>query len=123
MGLNVTGKITTVLEKQSGTTKTGSDWETQTFILDNNEKYNNIFAFDLFGSEKIQNFEKYNKIGQTVNVDFNINCREYKGRYYTSLSAWKISKAEASTSAPDLLDAPFPTTNDVSEGNDDDLPF
>ena len=79
MGLNVTGKITTVLEKQSGTTKTGSDWETQTFILDNNEKYNNIFAFDLFGSEKIQNFEKYNKIGQTVTVEFNINCREYQG--------------------------------------------
>ena len=123
MGLNVTGKITTVLEKQSGTTKTGSDWETQTFILDNNEKYNNIFAFDLFGSEKIQNFEKYNKIGQIVNVEFNINCREYKGRYYTSLSAWKISKAEASTGAPDLLDSPFPTTNDVKEEYHDDLPF
>jgi len=122
MGLNVNGKITTVLEKQSGTTKTGSDWQTQTFILDNNEKYNNIFAFDLFGSEKIENFNKYNKIGQTVNVEFNINCREYQGKYYTSLSAWKISKADAPNDSS-FQDHPFAKTTDLKNGNENDLPF
>ena len=122
MGLNVTGKITTVLEKQSGTTKSGTDWQTQTFILDNNEKYNNIFAFDLFGSEKIENFNKYNKIGQTVNVEFNINCREYQGKYYTSLSAWKINKVDA-TKDSSFQEQPFETTNDLKNDFENDLPF
>ena len=48
MSLQITGKITKVLPLLKGTTKDGKEWQKQLFILDNNEKYNNIFCFEIF---------------------------------------------------------------------------
>tara|TARA_R110000772_G_scaffold208280_1_gene318735 strand:+ start:141 stop:509 length:369 start_codon:yes stop_codon:yes gene_type:complete len=93
-----TGRITEVLTKITGQKKDGSgEWVKQEFILDTDEKYNNIFCFELFGEEKVSNFAKYNKIGDQVEVTFNVNCNKWKDRYFTSLSAWKITKAEQSS--------------------------
>jgi hypothetical protein len=44
----------------------------------------------------VQNFNKFNKEGDTVKVDFNISTNEWKERYFTSLQAWKVFKAEGS---------------------------
>ena len=117
--LKVTGKIIKVLDKQSGTSKTtGKEWQTQDFVIDTNEEWNNLYCFALFGAEKIDNFEKYNKVGQTVEVEFNVSCREYKGKYYTNLSAWKIQKAEGNND-PEA----FEPANDLDSKEHDDLPF
>ena len=67
------------------------------FVIKNNEGYNDqeqVFAFDLFAGvskpEKLDNFLKYNNVGDEVDVSFNIKCNEYKGKYYTNLDAWKV---------------------------------
>lgn len=115
--MEVTGKITKVLDKVTGQKKDGSgEWVKQSFILDNSEKYNNIFCFELFGDEKVDNFGKYNKIGDVVKVDFNISTNEYKEKYYTSLQAWKVFKADA-------IDVPaFEPVAELNEV-EEDLPF
>ena len=43
----VTGKLIKVLDKQQGTSKSGKEWVKQTFVIDTNEQYNNIIAFEL----------------------------------------------------------------------------
>jgi hypothetical protein len=43
----------------------------------------------------VQNFNKFNKEGDTVKVDFNISTNEWKERYFTSLQE-KVFKAEGS---------------------------
>ena len=48
----------------------------------------------MFGDEKVENLNKYNKEGDTVTVEFNVNTNEWKGKYFTSLSAWRIDKAD-----------------------------
>jgi len=112
--LVVLGKIEKVLDKVSGTSKgSGKDWVKQDFILKTNEKYNNLYAFTIFGQEKVDNFAKYNKVGDTAKVSFNVSTNEYNGKYYTSLNAWSIFKENAGGE-----DAPAP----VSE-QEDDLPF
>ncbi len=58
-------------------------------------------------------FLKYNRVGQEVDVNFNVQTNEYKGKYYTSLQSWKIFKAEAA------VDTPEPTQDEAK----DDLPF
>ena len=67
---------------------------------------------NLFGDEKVEQFLKYNKVGQEVDVNFNVQTNEYKGKYYTSLQSWKIFKAEAGETAPE-----------VAQDEADDLPF
>ena len=127
MSLQVTGKIKEILEKQTGTSKDGKEWIKQQFVLDNNEKYNNIFCFEVFGQEKVDNLNKFNKVGDTVNVEFNVSTNEWKGKYYTSLSAWKIIKVDLSDdkmqNAVDIIDSAFPPLDEPLNEADDDLPF
>ncbi|MDA9302826.1 DUF3127 domain-containing protein [bacterium] len=114
MELKVTGKITKILPPQSGTSKAGTTWTKQLFLVDNGETYNSLFCFELFKDDKVQKFNQYNKVGDHVDVEFNVNCNEYQGKYYTSLQAWKVSHAEGTgqavatpTSIEAEEDAPF----------------
>jgi len=88
--MKVTGKITKVLEVQKGQTKEGKEWQKLSFVLTTNENYNNLYCFEVFGDEKVDNFIKFNKLGNDVEVDFNVKTNEWKGKYFTSLQAWLI---------------------------------
>ena len=95
MELSVIGRITKVLPPQSGTTKSGTKWTKMTFVIDNGEQYNNMFAFEIWKDDNVQKFNQYNKAGDTVKVEFNVDCNEFNGKFYTNLKAWKVSKADA----------------------------
>ena len=117
------GTITEVLKKKKGLKKDGSgEWVKQEFILDTKEQYNNIFCFELFGEDKVNNFIKYNKVGDVVEVTFNVNCNKWEDRFFTSLSAWKVFKFKKSSFQAD--NEPRGIIAEM-EGQDepDDLPF
>ena len=70
--------------------KEGKKWTKQTFILQTPAEYNNQICFQLFGEEKIKLLETH-KIGDQIEVFFNISSREYNNRYYHNVDAWKIT--------------------------------
>ena len=114
---NVT--VTVINDVEKGTSKTGKDWEKMTFVCTNTEEYNNTFAFEIFGAEKIENFKKYTQVGSIIDVDFNVSCNEWKGKYYTSLSYWKSFKAGGGDTPTQSQAAEFPATDEPEEK----LPF
>ena len=110
------GKITKILEKQTGQKKDGSgEWVKQSFTLETDEKYNNLYCFEVFGEEKVENLNKYNKVGDSVSVEFNVSTNEWKGKYFTSLHAWKVMKSESNQT-------PEQPQEQAGQFNDD-LPF
>jgi len=118
--MEITGAIEKILTLESGTTKDGKEWQKQSFIVANNEGYDNkkqIFCFEIFGEEKVTNFNKYNKVGDVVKVDFNISTNEWKERYFTSLQAWKVFKAEQAPVIPEKENEP------ETQEEDSGLPF
>ena len=54
-------------------------------------------------------------VGQEVTVSFNVRGREYNGKYYNTLDAYKV-QGDAATPAPSVLDA-------ILNNEQDDLPF
>lgn len=126
--MEISGVIKKVLPTDSGQTKDGKVWQKQLFVVSNNDGYEGkeaIFCFEIFGEEKVQNFNKFNKEGDNVQVSFNISTNEWQGKYYTSLQAWKVFKAE-SNSAPQANNAPPMQNNPQSTSQDDDdtdVPF
>ena len=94
--LKMTGEILKVLEVEKGTSKAGKEWQKVNFVLSTGNDYNPEVAFQIFGEEKVENFLKFNKVGQKVDVSFNLSSREYNGRYFHNLDAWKVFKAEDS---------------------------
>ena len=108
------GTIKTILPVEAGTSQNGKGWKKLNFVMANREGYEGaeqIFSFEIFGSEKVENFEKYNKVGQDVEVSFNIKTNEWKGKYYTSLQAWKVMSVKQSEQSTATVEAT------------DDLPF
>jgi len=114
MSYKATGTITHILEPQSGTSEAGKDWKKTTLVIDTGAEYNNIMSFNIFGEEKVDKLLQYNKVGDKVDVDFNVSAREYQGKWFADVSAWKVFKAQEQT--------PLPTAEEVNEENDD-LPF
>lgn len=104
--MEVTGKLEQKLKLQSGISKSGKKWTKQSFLLRTDEEYSNLYCFDAFG-DNVDNLQTLEE-GETLCVSFNVNTREYNGKYYTNLSVWKMQceKPEA-----------------VSENKNSDLPF
>ena len=94
--MKVTGKIENILETQKGTSKAGKEWKKTSFVVKTDDEYNNLYCFDVFGEEKVDKFLQYNAKGDVVDVDFNVKTNEWKGKYFTSLDAWKVFKADNS---------------------------
>jgi len=94
--MKVTGKIENILDTQTGTSKAGKEWKKTSFVVKTDDEYNNLYCFEIFGDEKVNNFLQYNSKGDVVDVDFNVKTNEWKGKYFTSLDAWKIFKADNS---------------------------
>lgn len=114
--MELKGKIKFISEVQSGTSKSGKDWKKLLFVISNNEGYEGqeqIFAFDVFGEEKVDSFLQYNSVGKEVEVSYNIRTNEYEGKYFTSLQAWKIYRVQNQEA---------PQVETVVE-DDSDLPF
>jgi len=117
MSLTVKGKITKILEVESGTSKAGKEWKKQTFVIDTGDQYNPEIAFSVFGDEKVEKLTKYNKVGDEVKVCFNASSREHNGRYYHNLDAWRIeSNNQTGGQASTKQEEPQPVA-------EDDLPF
>jgi len=115
--LELNGKIKVIAEVQEGTAKSGNAWKKCGFVVTTAGEYPKDIYFSVFGEEKVDNLLKFNKVGQDVDVSFNVESREYNGKYYTDLQAWKIFGSEAKSEDTKPNDG-YSKASEV-----DDLPF
>lgn len=122
--MELSGKIIQVLEVVSGQGQNGT-WKRQDFILEVPGQYPKKICITIFG-DKVEQFNV--KQGEEVRVEADIESREYNGRWYTSVKAWKVEKAggDMQDRMPDY-DVAQNTPNsggiDLSVNEGDDLPF
>ena len=84
--MEVKGKIIQKFDLQSGTSKAGNPWKKQNYLLETLEGIPRKIYFDFFGDRADQfNFN----VGDVINLYFDIESREYQGRYYTDIRGWK----------------------------------
>jgi len=116
--LVVIGTIKEVTPIQSGVSNAGKDWQKQTFVVaETYEKQDgttgeNLVAFELFGAEKVENFGKFNKIGDNVEVKASVRSNRWekdgKVSFFTSANAWRIDKATVGTTPAQSQETPLP---------------
>ena len=124
MDLHISGTVIDILEEQSGTGKNGP-WRKQDFILQTKDQYPKKICITQWG-DKIDEFGVQKSEDLTVYID--IQSREYNGRWYTDVKAWKVERGGGNQaqpapqqSAPADAD-PFQLNDDFDE-SDDGLPF
>ena len=133
MAMELEGRIARKLPVQTGTSARGA-WAKQEFILEYQEgNFPSQVCMNVWGDDKVRELDKY-QVGDKVKVSVNLSSREYNGRWYTDVRAWRIEPAaaaqpggyapQAAYAAPAAPSAPLPTADDMSSPlSDDDLPF
>ena len=128
MALEIEGRIARKLNVQTGTSSRGA-WSKQEFVIEYQEgSFPTQLCMNVWGDDKVRDLEKY-QVGDKVKISFNLSSREYNGRWYTDVRAWRIEPAgqpsvQAQSPAAPSVEAPMPTIDDMPGDNGlDDLPF
>lgn len=126
--MEITGKLLEKLPQQTGQGRNGT-WVKQEFILETPGQYPKKVCVALWG-DKAKEIDSIS-IGETIKASINVESREYNGKWYTDVKAWRIEKegaaspshvAEAPPAMPGLddLSTEVPPADDSETG---DLPF
>ena len=131
MNLEITAKVHSVLPPTTGNGRNGV-WVKQSFVLELDGQFPRQVCLDAWGDKA--DIVKNLRPGEVVKVSFEPESREFNGKWYTNLKAWRIERAATGNAQapqqqaaqgytpppPSLNDMPpEPTYNDGS----DDLPF
>ena len=122
--MQITARLFQVLPLQSGMGKNG-EWKKQDIVVETDAQYPKKICISIWG-DKIN--ESQLQVGNMLTVDFDVESREYNGRWYTDVKAWKIELAGESpigAQAPGVpVEAGFPAPPPpLPENEKDDLPF
>ena len=90
--MEIVGKIIQVLPAQECVAKTGNPWKVQPYVLETLDQYPRKVHFEVFGEDRIK--QNPCDIDQLVTVSFDIESREFNGRWYTSIRAWRIQQGD-----------------------------
>lgn len=118
--MQLTAKLAQVLPLQTGTGRNG-EWKKQDIIVETEGQYPKKVCISIWG-DKINSAQL--QVGAMLNISFDVESREYNGRWYTDVKAWRVEPASAGAApaAGGSGDADF--TNQVFTSSDeDDLPF
>ena len=140
--MDIRGKIIQKLELQSGTSKAGNAWKKQEYVLETLDSYPRKVKFDFFG-ERADQYPL--EVGDVVTLSYDIESREFNGRWYTDIRGFKAVKedpnmmpaagapaaypaagepAPAPAPGAEGMPAPPPVDNTFDQaGAGDDLPF
>ena len=126
--MEFTGKIIAILPARSGVSKTGNEWKVQEYVIEDHGQYPRKMCFDIFGADKIEQFNI--QMGEELTVSFDIDARQWQDRWFNSIRAWKVERVSAAAAAaPAAAGAPVPpptptATPEFTVGDaNDDLPF
>ncbi|MFN8349120.1 MAG: DUF3127 domain-containing protein [Spirosomataceae bacterium] len=122
--MDIKGRVIQLLALQTGEGKNGT-WKKQDFIIETDGQYPKKVCISAWG-DKIN--ESALQIGNEVNISFDVESREYNGRWYTDLKAWKVEalgtiEPTHTPTSSGRSAAPTELSPSLKAQEDDNLPF
>ncbi len=88
MGYKAEGKIEKIFDSETK----GASFQVRQFVIEVTEgQYPQMVAFQLV-QDKCTIIDDYSE-GDSIEVEFDLRGREWNGKYFTNLQAWRISRA------------------------------
>jgi len=89
--MEITGAIKAIMPVQTGVSqRTGNSWASMEFVIETQEQYPKHCVLKLFGQDKINSFRL--QMGEVITACFDINAREYNGRWFNDISCFSIKR-------------------------------
>lgn len=133
--MEITGKVIKVLDMQEFTSKKpekqGVVYKRFSFVLETVGQYPKKTVFTVMGEDKWKQMGIV--VGGEYSVSFDIDAREWNGKWFNDLSAWRAVRVDnnggqqqqAQAPAPQQTQSPVPEAPTGGQQQDDgsDLPF
>lgn len=127
--MDIIGKAIAALPVKSGVSqRTGEQWQSREYVIETQEQYPKKMCFEVFGIDKLKEFNIRNN--DLIKVHFDITAREYNGKWYNSIRAWKVEHVNpdgsvvGSTAAAPVAQAQAPAAPaPAAQESEEDLPF
>ena len=122
------GTVYKIMPVATGTSARG-EWQRQDVIFDYNDggQFSRKLCVTIFN--RPDDAAKLRE-GGVYNVSVNIESREYNGRWYTDIRAWRLQPKQTEAPAapmpadmPPIVEEPAYTSVSETEAEADDLPF
>ena len=98
--MEIQGKIIAALPERSGVSARG-EWKSQTYVIETQGQYPKKLAFDVFGADRITQFNLH--VGDIATVFFDFDAHEYNGRWFNSVRAFNVEKSGLQTQIVDVV--------------------
>lgn len=120
--MDFTGRVIAVLPSRGGVSKSGNEWKTQEYVVENHDQYPRKMCFEVFGADKIDQFNI--QMNEELTVSFDIDCRPWNDRWFNSIRAWKVERVAVGAAVPMGAPAAPTAAPQFTAGEEkDDLPF
>ena len=94
--MELTGKIIAVMEAKNGISqRTGNLWMTQEYVIEVPGTDPKRCMFSVFGEDRIKQFNI--QMGEDLTVQFDIDSREVKGRWYNDIRVYNVVRQQFQT--------------------------
>jgi len=91
IAMEFTGKIIAILQPKGGVSKaTGNEWKAQEFVIESHDQYPRKMCFEVFGADKIDQFNI--QMGEELTVSFDIDSNQWQDRWFNRIRAWKVER-------------------------------
>lgn len=117
--MQISGKLVQLLAPQTGQGKNGT-WKKQEIILETEGQYPKKVCIAIWGDKAD---EKILQVGNSLKIDFDVESREYNGRWYTDVKAWKVEVVGSGSSHGNSYSDSAPQSSETIDNLDNDLPF
>ena len=95
--MEITGKLIQKLPVQSGVSSQGNNWSKAEFVIETVEQYPKKVCANLWG-DRAKALDQF-QLGSLITVSFDLESREYNGRWYTDVKAWRVDAATPAAAA------------------------
>lgn len=93
MNVTFTGKIIAVRQVQMGTSQNGQQWSSCEYVIEElNQQYPSRSVFQVFGSDKLQQFNIQAGEIITAHIGLKANQSRTNGRWFNQLDCWKVER-------------------------------
>ena len=118
--MQIQAKLVQILPLQTGEGKNGP-WKKQDIIVETEGQYPKKICISIWGDKAD---EKILQIGNTLDISFDVESREFNGRWYTDVKAWKVESVSGEAKPTNINEVISPEDLIVPPpGMEDDLPF
>lgn len=122
--MDITGTVITILPEQRFNGKNGEVVKNQ-FVIEHGGQYKKKAVFGVLGEDR---WKQMNVVqGADVQVSFDIDAREWNGKWFGELMAWRVQNVSGQQQSAVQNAQSAPQTDIPQDGthveNDDDLPF